>query len=53
MVGLPSPVSSDFNPCTILNESQVLLAPFPGDTYGDLERYEQASSDVLSNDLDV
>ena len=53
MVGFPQPVSSDFNPCTFLNESQVLPAPFPGETYGDLERYEQATSDVLSDDLDM
>ena len=48
---------SDFHPCTSSDELQVLLAPLPpsipGDTYRSLQRYKQAISDCLSDDLDV
>ena len=51
------PLVSDFHPCTSSDELQVLLAALPpsipGDTYRSLQRYEQATSECQSEDLDV
>ena len=51
------PLVSDFHPCTSSDELQASPAPLPtfipGETYGSMQRYEQATSECLSDDLDV